>query len=111
MIWCQGGARARDLFPASKEPKLLARHAFIRPMRAMRERQKCSSRTTDIRNLHAQRRRQVNLVILLIYENLPNQFRHCKFAELFALPNPDSIIPDRLVFVLQVKSKHFLCIF
>jgi hypothetical protein len=36
-------------------------------------------------------------VVLLIDENLPNQFRHCKFAELFALPNPRSIIFNRLV--------------
>jgi hypothetical protein len=65
----------------------------------------------DIGNLHAQRRRQVDLVILLIDENLPNQFRHRKFAELFALPNPGSIIPDRLVFALEIKSEHFLRIF
>jgi hypothetical protein len=28
------------------------------------------------------------LVILFIYEDLPNQLRHGKFAERFALPNP-----------------------
>jgi hypothetical protein len=65
--------------------------------------------TTDIRNLHAQCRRQINLVILLIHKDLPNQLRHGKFAERFALPNPGPIIPDGLIFVLKIKTEHLLC--
>jgi zinc-ribbon domain len=54
---------------------------------------------------------QVNLVILLVYEDLPDQFSHGKFAERVALPNPGSIIPDSLIFVLQIESEHFLGVF
>jgi membrane protein len=46
----------------------------------MPKKRRSSSRATDIRNLYAQRRRQVNLMILLIYKNLSDQFRHRKFA-------------------------------
>jgi hypothetical protein len=39
----------------------------------------------------------INLVVLLVYENLPNLLRHGKFAEGFTLPIPLAVIPDHCI--------------
>src|SRR5580704_5483552 len=66
--------------------------------------------TAYIRHVLAERRRQVNLVVLLVYENLPNLLRHGKFAEGFTLANPLAVIPDRFILIFQIKAEHFLCL-
>jgi hypothetical protein len=67
--------------------------------------------TTYIRHVLAERRRQIDLVVLLVYENLPNLLRHGKFAEGFTLPNPLAVIPDRFILIFQIKAEHVLCRF
>jgi hypothetical protein len=64
--------------------------------------------TTRIRDFHTQRRRQVDLVVLLINEDLPNKLGHGKFTERFALSNPRAIIFDCLIFIAVTRSTLFL---
>jgi hypothetical protein len=44
-------------------------------------------------------------VVLVVYKNLANLFRHGKFAERFALSNAVAILATGLVFVLEIESE------
>jgi hypothetical protein len=66
-------------------------------------------------HLHSARPRRAlspdQLVVLLVYENLPNLLRHGKFAEGFTLANPLAVIPDRFILSFQIEAERFLCRF
>jgi hypothetical protein len=58
----------------------------------------------EIGSLFTERRRQIDLVVLLVNKYLANLFGHGKFANGFTLPNPFPIITDGFVLVFQVKA-------
>src|ERR1700747_2179800 len=60
----------------------------------------------DVRNLNAQRRGQIDLMILLLHEDLANLFRHREFSERFALPDAIAIIANGFIFVVEVEPQH-----
>src|SRR5271157_3343124 len=61
----------------------------------------------DIWNVFAESCRQVNLMVLLIDEDLPNLFGHREFAQMLTLADTLAIVADGFAFVFQVEAEHF----
>ena len=56
------------------------------------------------RRFFSERRRQVNLVFLLVNQDAANQFGHRVLAEGFALANALAVIANRFNFVLRQRA-------
>src|SRR5665213_127266 len=61
----------------------------------------------QIRNILTERRRQIDLMILLVDEDLSDMLGNCKFAESFALSHSLTVVSDCFVFILQIEAQHF----
>jgi hypothetical protein len=67
-----------------------------------------SSSATNVRYVFAKCGGQIDSVILLVYQDLADLFRHGKFAERFALANAVTVLANGLVFVFEIEPKHVL---
>src|SRR5680860_588785 len=61
---------------------------------------------TEIRNVLAQRRGQIDEVVLLLHENLPDLLRHGELVESLALANPLTVVADGFRLILEVEFQH-----
>src|SRR5262249_43343872 len=64
------------------------------------------SNVRDLGHLAAQRRGQVDLVLLLVDEDLADLFSHRVLAQGLALADAPAVVADGLVLVLQVALEH-----
>src|SRR5204863_5843779 len=66
---------------------------------------------TNSRNLFAERSGQIDLMVLLLYQDLPDLLRHREFSKSFALSDAIAVVANGVVFILQIKAEHLLRIF
>jgi hypothetical protein len=64
-----------------------------------------------VRNFFAQGSSQVDLVVLLLDQDLPDRFDECEFAEGFALPHAIAVVANRFVLIVEIESQHLLGVF
>ena|ERR1700733_3425458 len=66
------------------------------------------ARTSQVRNFLSERRRQVDLMILFVNENLPDLLRERVFAERFALTDTFPVVAYGLVFIVRDRTEASL---
>jgi hypothetical protein len=59
-----------------------------------------------VRDVDAERGREIDLVILLLGEDLADLFGERVFSERLALADAVAIIADGLVFIVEIELKH-----
>src|SRR5579864_5922629 len=74
------------------------------PHPRLRDGLSCLPRPAKIGDVFSQSCSQIDLVVLLVHQNLPDLLGHGKLAQRFALTHPLTVIADGLVFVLQIKA-------
>src|SRR5689334_9884847 len=70
----------------------------------------CLGAACDVWDFFAQSRRQIDLVVLLLHQDLADLFGHRILTKALALPDAVAVLADRLVFVFEVESQHLSCI-